>query len=202
VLVRFYTRLALVLPRTQGTTTLRPSCTLPRPGEEEPRESPQSAGSARGAALAYLTATLRAQLSKAGYPVLLPPQIPVGWFRPRIPEGPPSKDWGVNFNHQNGDKFEGGSITAGRPRESECTKLEEMYYEGQYLHCDVFTARGARVNELGGSPDNPEASFFWVKCDTGFDLSVDQREPGTRTFARKVIEELVPVGVGPKATGC
>lgn len=207
--VRFYTQITLALPQEQqgggassGATTLRPTCKPPRFREEEPHEVPQSTTSPHEAQLAYLTANERGELSKAGFPVLLPPQIPVGWFRPTILSPPNSNSWSVNFHHQSGEKFEGGSITASKPVESECAKLEKEYVGSEYLHCNVMQARGVQVAELGSTSNEPTADFFWVKCGTGFDLTVDQNKPGTRIFVRQLIDALVPAGVGPSAKGC
>lgn len=205
--VQFYTKITLAVPMQgregragSGTTLLRAGCSPPSPGEEVPYEAPQRGGPPQGPALSYLSATQRAELAKAAYPVLLPPHIPAGWYKPAITiPARPKQGWYVQFSHQVGDQFYGGSLSASPASEAECGWLEHTY-GSRYLNCDAFPARGGEVVE-SNAPDSGSA-FYWVKCGTGFTLKFEQTTARVPAEAQQIIHELTPAHVGPAATGC
>jgi hypothetical protein len=137
---------------------------------------------------------------------MLPPYIPTGWYPAKVDPLNSNGSWGVQFedNQPGRTKIDGGYVIAGSATDSECSSLQQTWIGDPNFQCDVLEARGVQVAELRPTSEAPQASFWWVRCGTGFNMAVDaaQSKPGQLKVAEALIAGLVPAGVGPSASGC
>jgi hypothetical protein len=183
-----------------------PAATTPRMGSES-----------QTGPLAYLAPAQRAELDKAGYPVLLPRQIPAGWLGKgitspqvkvpsvyRLPfQRQPSRraqrehrqSWLVDFSTDAqvvGRADTTGVDMWGGPEET-CAS------EPQVARCDVFSINGIAIDEAEGNDDH--GTYFWNSCGTGFAIS-RILGPAAAREAKRVIGSLVAVPNEHSDQGC